>query len=325
MEKELIVVTGGTGYVGSHVARALGERGHSVRVVDVISPEERGISFSSNVIFHKADLRVKEEAREALSGADTVFHFGARIGSIGYMQKFQGDILTDNARIDANTFSAMKENNVKLVLYSSSSMVFQEAKKFPYWEGDLLETPPPRNVYGFSKLAGEYFARSYYAQYKIPYVILRFYNIYGPGEEAKGKSPADIHVIPALIEKTIKGMYPLPIIGDPHATRSFLFIDDVVEAILKIFDMARKGDENVLNNDFNIGSGDSVEIVKLGEIIWNLLGDGRSYKYISDNTFRDTAGRREVNPKKIREIIGWEPRTPLSDGILKVAKWMKEQ
>jgi len=323
MNHEKIIVTGGTGYVGSRVAKALAECRLPIRVVDIISPEERGIKFPPNVTFYKADLKVKEEAVAAFSGGDTVFHFAADIGSVGYMQKFQADIMTNNAVTDANVFSALKENKIKLVIYSSSSMVFQEAKKYPYWEGDLLETPPPRNVYGFSKLAGEYFARSYRAQYGIPYVILRFYNIYGPGEDAKGETSADVHVIPALIGKVLKGKYPLPIIGSPHATRSFLYIDDVVEAILKIFDLAKEGNENVLNNDFNVGSEESIEIGKLGEIIWNLLGDGRSYKYISDNTFRDTAHRREVNPKKIKEIIGWTPKTTLSKGILKTAEWVK--
>jgi len=320
-----IVVTGGTGYVGSRVAEALAKKGHAVRAVDIASPEERGILFSNGGTFAKADLRVLSEAKEALKGADIVVHLAADIGSMNYMKEHKADIMENNALIDAALYPALVANNVPHVVYSSSSMVFQHAQKYPYTEADLPRIPPPSNAYGFSKLSGEYFCRAFESQYGIRYTIVRYHNIYGPGEDSKGATPGDIHVIPALLEKVLGGQYPLEFLGDEpeRATRSFTYIDDAVEATVAVVERALSGDKAVVNEDFNIGNDTHHTILEVGKMIWELFGDGREFTYTVKKTESDTALRREVDITKIRTKIGWSPRVTLEAGLRPTAEWIR--
>ena len=319
-----IVVTGGVGYVGSRVAEALSQKGYAVRAVDIATPQERGVFFSSGVEFKQHDLRIPAEAVRALKGAELVVHLAADIGSLTYMHERQADIITNNSAIDAAVYPALVENKVPHVLYSSSSMAFQYAPKFPYSESDIAAIRPPSNVYGFAKLAGEYFCRAYASQYGLNYTIVRYHNIYGPGEDSKGSTPGDIHVIPALLEKVlVKKQYPLEILGDPAATRPFTYIDDAVRATVEIVERAAKGDALVRNEDFNIGTDTYHTILELSEIIWKQYGDGRPFKYVSVPTVADTALRREVDITKIREKIGWSPKVTLEEGLKPTAEWIR--
>jgi len=228
--------------------------------------------------------------------------------------------------IDACLYPAIVENgNVKSIIYSSSSMVFQHAPKYPYTEEDAPNSLPPTNVYGFSKLAGEYFCKSYFEQYNLPYVILRYHNIYGPGEDSKGSTPGDIHVIPALIEKVLNGQYPIELLGDPDATRPFTFVDDAIDATVKIVKKTADKDEKVLNSDFNIGNKDHHKILDLAKIIWKILGDDRPFEYKAVETRAITAKRRELDPSKVNKIIGWESAVSLEDGIRVTADWIRQR
>lgn len=323
--KKPIVITGGCGYVGSRVAQALANDGIPVIVLDRVSPRERGLSFPELVSFKHVDLKNAEKTAEAIRGSDTVLHLAAHIASLSYMHDHQAEIITDNAAIDASLYPAMLEEGIKTVIYSSSSMVFQNATRYPYTEGDLKDTPPPTNVYGFSKLAGEYFCRAFNSQYGLPYVIIRYHNIYGPGEDSKGSSPGDIHVIPALIEKVLSGQYPLKLLGGEHATRPFTYVDDAVSATTAIVKNVINGNARVLNTDFNIGPARATKILDLAKLIWELFGDGRPFAYEVETTGASTSVRREMNPKKIQEIIGWTPKVTLEEGILKTAEWIQKR
>lgn len=202
-------------------------------------------------------------------------------------------------------------------------MVFQHATHYPYKEEDLPKVNPPTNIYGLSKLVGEYFCKAYQAQYGLPYVIIRYHNIYGPGEDSKGETPGDIHVIPALIEKVLSGQYPLELLGDPAATRPFTYVDDAVEATVRIVEEAVKENPQVLNNDFNIGVREATKILDLAELIWKILGDNRPFKFAAKETKAVTALHREMDPTKIEKIIGWKAHTSLEEGIKKTAEWIK--
>ena len=320
-----VLITGGAGYVGCRLALMLHGKGYRVTVVDKVTPKERGITFPAAIEFKHGDLRDAHTAKEAVSGIDTIVHLAANIGSLTYMHNHQAEILQENSAIDATLYPAAVEACVKRIIYSSSSMVFQRAPKFPYVEKDLSEVLLPTNVYGMSKLVGEYFCCAYFEQFKLPYVILRYHNIYGPGEDSKGESPGDVHVIPALIEKVVGGQYPLEILGDLHATRPFTYVDDAVLATFMIFEKAFADDPNVINNDFNIGPREATKILNLAQLIWELLGDGRPFQYITKDTKAITAIRREVDPRKISSVIGWQPKVSLQDGILKTAEWIKSR
>ena len=320
-----VLVTGGTGYVGSRVALALAGRGVPVIAVDIIPPRERRVVFPRGVEFRQADLRVPAAAAAALKGADIVLHLAADIGSLTYMHDHQAEILTNNCAIDAGVYPALVANKIPWIVYSSSSMVFQHPPQFPYTEADIAKIDPPTNVYGFAKLAGEYFCRSYAGQYGLAYTIIRYHNIYGAGEDSKGANPGDIHVIPALLQKVIGGQYPVELLGDPEATRPFTYIDDAVEATVAIVLRAAEENDLVRNADFNIGNDKYYTILDLAKIIWEQYGDGREFAYTAVDTEANTALRREVDISKIRKHIGWEPTTTLEEGLKPTAQWIRDR
>jgi len=325
-DKDVIAVTGGTGYVGSRTAVVLHERGHKVIVVDIIPPEERNITFPGEIEFRQADLRVPEEADGAFKGVDVIMHLAADIGALTYMHEHQAEILRNNSAIDAAVYPACIKNDVRHIVYSSSSMVFQYPPHYPYAEADLENINPPKNVYGYSKLTGEYFCRSYYEQYGLNYTILRYHNIYGPGEDSKGATPGDIHVIPALLEKVlIKKQYPIELLGDPKATRPFTFVDDAVDATVRTLEKVCASDEVVMQNDFNVGNDTYYSIEELARIIWENYGDSRPFDYVSVDTRANTALRREVDIARIREALDWEPKMTLEEGLPIVAEWIKNR
>lgn len=321
-DTKTVLVTGGCGYVGRRVVESLVEKGYKVTVVDIATPEERGCMFPDGVLFKQADLRIPVRALETITDATVVLHLAADIGPLNYMEEHQAEIMTNNSTIDAAVYPALIANGVRHIVGVSSSMVFERPPHFPYKETDFDELRFPKNVYGFSKLIGEYFCRAYAKQYGLTYTILRYHNIFGAGEDAKGSTPGDIHVIPALIEKVLRGEYPLQFLGDPTATRPFTYIDDAVEATVEIIKRACEADASVYNEDFNIGHDRFYTILELGEIIWKLFGDGREFVYEVKEINAHTAHRREVDITKIRTVIGWEPRTPFEEGLEATKAWI---
>lgn len=324
--KPTVHITGGCGYVGSRVALALAGKGYRTVIVDKATPEERHAILPSDAEYRKADLTDPKAAREALRDAKIVVHMAANIGSMAYMYEYQAEIMWENSAIDATVYPIYRDVGVETLLYSSTSMVHQHSPRYPYTEADLKDTPPPSNVYGFSKLGGEYYCRSFKAQYDcFDYVIVRFHNIWGPGEDSKGSTPGDIHVLPALVEKILRGQYPLQFLGDPSATRTFTYIDDTVEAVVQLLEKAIAKDSAVLNTDFSIASPDVMSILDLGKRLWQQLGDGREFKYetVDAPSVAHTAHRREADASKLLSVIDWKPKLTFEEGVEKTAEWVR--
>lgn len=322
----VIAVTGGTGYVGSRTIQQLVDKGYTVVSIDIIPPADRNLEYPAEVEFRHCDLRVPEQAKKAFVGVDVVMHLAADIGSLTYMHDHQAEIMVNNSQIDAAVYPAMLENDVRHVIYSSSSMVFQYPPQFPYRESDIHQIHPPTNIYGYSKLSGEYFCRSFHEQYGLSYTILRYHNIFGPGEDSKGETPGDIHVIPALLEKVlVKNQYPIELLGNPQATRPFTYVDDAVAATVEIIERAVIQDSVVMQNDFNVGNNTYYSIENLAKIIWQHYGDDREFAYTVVDTDAITADRREVDIRKITELVGWEPKISLEEGLQATAEWIKNR
>ena len=320
-----ILITGGCGYVGSRVAKVLVDAGEKVIVVDKATPEERNADLPASVEFRQVNLVDPVKTKEALRGADVILHLAANIGPLTYMRDHQAEILEENTAIDASVYPALREVGMPPIIYSSSSMVFQKSQVYPYRESDLDTVLLPTNVYGFSKLTGEYFCKAAKEQYGQKYTIIRYHNIYGPGEDSKGSSPGDIHVIPALIDKVLSGQYPLVFLGSVEATRPFTYVDDAVDATVALVRKVLEGDTNVINNDFNIGPNEATKILDLGKRIWDLLGDGRPFEYQLEKSTAITADRREMIADKLVDVTGWQPKVSLDEGIQKTAEWIKNR
>ena len=166
-----VLVTGGSGYIGHRVVKALHRFGYKVTVVDKVHPKDRDIKLPKEIKIIQGDLRKPSVAKKSVAGVDYVIHLAANIGPRNYMHEHQAEILQENCAIDATLYPAMVDAKVKTILYSSSSMVYQMGSIYPYTETDLEDIPPPINVYGLSKLVGEYFCRSFHEQYGLNYVI----------------------------------------------------------------------------------------------------------------------------------------------------------
>lgn len=320
-----LIITGGSGYVGSRAVIELSKLGYPIVVVDKVHPSERGIEFDSAVEIRQGDLRDPSFAKSALADAHTILHLAANIGSLTYMHDHQAEIMQENSAIEAAVYPAALDAGKPCIVYSGSSMAFQGSTVFPYREEDLATTYLPTNVYGMSKLVGEYFSRAYFSQYEMPYVILRYHNIYGPGEDSKGASPGDIHVLPALIEKALSGQYPIELLGGENATRPFTYVDDAVAATVAVVEKAVQRDTKIMNTDFNVGTSEATKIVDAAKLVWELLGDGRPFEYVVKETKAVTAVRREMIAEKLESATGWRPTVSLREGILKTAEWIRRR
>lgn len=310
-----VLVTGGLGFIGSHLVDELLKRGvEKVIIVDDLSKgsiEHLKKWQGKNVMFKRIDLTkelIVNEARES----DIIFHLAAKIGGIKYFHKYPATILRDNLLMAINVFESARLANVDRVVCISSSMVFEKSQIFPLSE-DLIEViPPPMSSYGFSKLAGEYIARAYSEEYGVKYVIVRPFNVYGPGE-MPGDEPGIAHVIPDLVKKVVEGQYPLEIFGDGRQTRSFTYITDAIEGILLVA-------EKAVNDDYNLGSDEETRIIDLAKTIWELCGKKEEFRVKFLPSLKYDVRRRVPDITKVKKL-GWKPKVKLKEGLKLYIEW----
>jgi len=314
-----VLVTGGAGFLGSHLVEKLLELRAIVIVVDNLSKgSTKNIEkyFSSpNFKFLNKDITTRDSVKGLLKDIDVCFHLAARIGGIGYFHRYPATILRDNTLMTINLWDeAVNANTDIKMVYISSSMVYERTNIFPTPESALERIPPPLTSYGFSKLVGEYIAKAYYEEFGIPYIIVRPFNIYGPGEEP-GDYVGYAHVIPDLIKKILSGQYPLEILGTGDQTRCFTYVTDAVEGILLVTEQA-------VNDDFNVGSDEEVKIKDLARLLWRICGRKESFKIKCLPSFKYDVKRRVPDVTKVKKL-GWSPKVKLEEGLKKVVEWYR--
>lgn len=311
----MIVVTGGEGFIGSVVVRRLLERGYEVRVVDDLSKGQDARSGEYELV--QADLRNRDEAERALAGADVCFHLAAKIGGIRYFHEYPATILSDNGMMLSNVFETAAKSRTKVV-YVSSSMVFERTDEFPTPETAVATSPPPITHYGFSKLVGEYFCRAFHDEHEVPFVICRPFNAYGPGETAE-REPGMAHVIPDLIEKVMRGDYPLEIFGSGDQTRCFTYVEDVAEGIC-----VAGMDPRAENEDFNVGVDTETSVRDLAEAIWRQCGRAEPFQLSHAMPLTHDIQTRVPDTSKIQRLLGWQPQVEMEEGLRRTIAWLRE-
>jgi nucleoside-diphosphate-sugar epimerase len=297
-----LVVTGGLGFVGGHLVQALLSLGKDVTVVDNGATGSEG-ELQAGATLVKADITDPRQVREALAGADLVFHLAGNSSGTRSVFEPRFDFET-NAVGTFNVLEGSVHAGVRRLLYVSSASVYGVPRRFP-----MAEDHPTRPFvpYGASKLGGELASLAMCHAVGLPVVVARPFCIYGPGENP------DI----ALVEPTrylrwhLNGL-PIEVVGDPdRKTRDFVHVSDIVAALVLIADRAPTGEV------YNVGSGDEVSMRELASIVGDVTGRPASVMELREVT-QDTY-RLVGDIAKLRDL-GYAPRMSLFDGVQALAR-----
>ncbi|MEA2351666.1 MAG: hypothetical protein QOJ14_80 [Thermoleophilaceae bacterium] len=269
---------------------------------------------------HTGDLRDADEARSAAAGCTHVVHLAAIVGGIGNFHRYPHTLLEANTALYNGVFRAALEQRVERLVYVSSSMVFERATEFPTTEAHIRDTGIPDSAYGFSKLAGELYCRALHDEHGLPFTICRPFNAYGPGEMPDDE-PGLAHAVPDLIKKVLDGQRPLQIFGSGTQTRTLTHVDDIAEGIVSA--MSHPAGEN---EDFNISAGDELTVEEIARIVWDACGEPpEAFLLERMPSFEVDVQRRWPSVDKARELIGFEARIGVREGIVQTVEWLRDQ
>lgn len=317
------LVTGGLGFIARHLVRALAKEGHNVIAVDNLSKRDvdgKTIDIptftESNVRVCRSDIFDLTSSDLRIDGVDTIFHLAAKIGGIKYFHKSPATILKANDLLTHRMLDLSVEAGVKRFVYTSSSMVFEQANVIPTPEDHIDKCPIPLSAYGFSKLAGEVACKAYQEEYGLEYVICRPFNAYGEGEMPE-EEVGIAHVIPDLLKKVMGGQRPLEILGDGLQTRAYSYVTEVADG------MKVTGLGNVVNTAFNIGSNKEATIREIAETVWKVVGREEPFELTHLPSYKYDVRRRCPDVSKMRSLYGWEAKIGLEEGITKTYAYLR--
>ena len=266
------------------------------------------------------DLRDLATARRALDGCERVIHLAAIVGGIGNFHKYPHTLLENNEALYTALFRAAIDHGVERFTYVSSSMVFENATRFPTREEDLRDTAAPWSAYGFSKLAGEVFCRAAHDEHDLSYTICRPFNAYGPGEMPDNE-PGIAHMVPDVIRKVLAGQKPLQIFGSGEQTRTLTYVDDIADGVVTatFADAAE-------NEDFNISASEELTVAEIARVIWEECGeDPAAFELEHVGAFEVDVQRRWPDVSKAERLLGWKAETPVREGIRQTVEWLRQR
>jgi nucleoside-diphosphate-sugar epimerase len=312
-----ILVTGAGGFIGHHLVTFLGKQGHWVRGVDVKRPEYSPTDADE---FLLADLRDPHSAAAATRGVDQVYALAADMGGMGYISSHHAVILHNNSLINLNTLEAARANGVTRYLYTSSACVYPEFKQNDAAVTALKEDDAypaqPQDAYGWEKLISERLCTHYREDYGIETRIVRFHNIFGPlGTWDGGREKAPAAMCRKVAVAKLTGESAIDIWGDGEQTRSFCYIDDCLDGLTRL--MASDHHEPL-----NLGQDRLVTINQLADLVANAAGTVVAKRHVSGP--QGVRGRNSDNTK-LREVLGWEPRISLEEGLRRTYVWIEDQ
>jgi UDP-glucose 4-epimerase len=314
-----VLVTGGAGTIGAAVVRRLlADPDWEVRVCD---HREAPPWMREGCEIQTGDLRDLDVARSALNGCSHVIHLAAIVGGIANFHKLPFTLTEVNNALTGAIVHAAVEQDVERFTYVSSSMVFERATEFPTPESHLDSCPAPRSAYGFSKLAGEVYTRAAHDQHGLRYTICRPFNAYGPGERPEPDEPGIAHAVPDLIAKVLSGQRPLQIFGSGEQTRTLTHVDDIADGVVSA--MSSPAGEN---QDFNISASRELTIAELARLIWEACGKPpEAFELTHLPSFEVDVQRRWPSVEKARQLLSWEARVDLRDGLADTVAWLRAQ
>ena len=307
-----VLVTGAAGFIGSHLCRRLLAEGHDVAGLDDVSDGSLdNLADAPEVDLIDADLRDEEAVAKAATGADVVFHQGAKRSVPRSVA--QPGLTTDvNVRGTLNVLLAARDAGARVVAASSSS-IYGDQDTFP-----LIETmmPRPKSPYAASKLAGEAFCLACWSSMGVPAISLRYFNVYGPRQDPASEYAA---VVPRFVVACLNGSRPT-IHGDGEQSRDFTFIDDVVEANLR----AAGAPERAQGRSYNVGGGgEPTSVNELLAVVASLTGAAPDpvTEPARDGDVRTT----QADLSQVREALGHEPSVDIKEGLRRTVEWFRER
>jgi UDP-N-acetylglucosamine/UDP-N-acetyl-alpha-D-glucosaminouronate 4-epimerase len=296
-----VLVTGGAGFIGSNLVRALVERGDAVRVLDNFSTGNRANLAGLEIEVVEGELRSYERVHNAVRGVEVVYHLGA----LGSVPRSVQDPLTSsavNVEGTLNVLLAARDEGIRRVVFSSSSSIYGSARTTPTPE---TEAPDPVSPYGVAKLAAERYCVSFSRVYhSFESVVLRYFQVFGPRQNPFSQYAA---VVPLFVT-ALSGGEPITIFGDGEQSRDFTYVDNVVEATITAAEAA-----GASGRIFNIASGAPATVNHVAETIGRIL-DKQVERRLAPprpGDIRDSA----ADITAARETLGWEPRVTLEEGL----------
>lgn len=314
MSTKTVLVTGAGGFIGGHLTKSLVEKGHNVRAVDIKPIDQWYQKVNAENI--QLDLRYFSQAERAMNGVTTVYNLAANMGGIGFIErnKFKSML---SVYISANLLQ-LCIGRVEKYFYASSACVYNKKIQSTRHVIPLKESNAypayPEDGYGWEKLFSEHMAECVAEEYGLDVRIARFHNVYGPyGAWNGGREKAPAAICRKVIEAKLKGINTIELWGDGEQLRTFMYIDDCVEGIHRLMN-------SEVRTPINLGSAEVVSINQLVDLVEEYAGIKLTRKYnlaapqgvmsrSSDNTF-------------IKQKFGWEPSTPLREGIKKTYDWI---
>lgn len=311
-----ILVAGAGGFIGHHLVSRLKREGHWVRGVDCKLP---AFAASPADDFLRADLRSFEACLAAVDGIDEVYQLAADMGGIGFISRNFARIAHNNSLINLNMLEACRVQHVARFLFSSSACVYNTAlQREPgvtaLREGDAHPAAPEKG-YGWEKLYAEQLCAYYREDHGLEATVVRFHNVYGPLGTFTGgreKAPAAACRKIALAEDGDD----IAIWGDGRQTRSFLYVDDCIEGLLRLMASGYPG-------PINLGSEELVTIDRLFDLVAGIAGK-RIHKVYDPSQPQGVRGRNSDN-RLLRQVLGWEPAMTLAQGLIPTYRWIEQQ
>lgn len=308
-----VVVTGAGGFIGHHLVKSLKSIGYWVRGVDINAPD---FELSPADEFLLVDLRHFEGCSRAVQGVDDVYNLAADMGGIGYITANHAFLTRNNCLINNHMLEASRLAGVDRYLYTSSACVYpsflqDDADVTPLREDQAVPADPEKG-YGWEKLFAEQLTSYYHEECGLDVRIVRFHNIYGPlgtFEGGKEKAPA---AICRKVAEAINGG-SIEVWGDGEQTRSFCHVDDCVDGLVRLMDSG-------YTQPLNLGTEEIVTVNQLVESV--IKSSGKELSMVHDLTKPQGVRGRNSDNQLLVEVLGWEPKIRLQDGIRKTYEWI---
>lgn len=340
--KKTALVLGGGGFIGGHLAKRLKDEGFWVRIVDIKEKHEywnhkdicheyiqgdlKNPSLVSKIMFAPN----QKSETDNINSFDEVYQLAADMGGAGYIFTGENDanVMHNSALINLNVVHEAAKKSVKRVFYSSSACIYPEHNQLdpnnPNCEESSAYPANPDSEYGWEKLFSERLFLAFNRNYKLDIRVARFHNIFGPqGTWTGGKEKAPA----AMCRKAAESDGEIEVWGDGLQTRSFLYIDECIEMVLRFMR------QDLFLGPVNIGSEEMVTINQLAEMAIKASSKDIKIKNIAGEEFKTKYGfkcpvgvrGRNSDNNLYKEKVGWEPTQPLYDGIVKTFKWINKQ